>query len=103
MSVHGEGVPGPGGGVCSGGGTWSQGGPGPGGGVPGRGGSVPKGVPGNRGVCSQRGSGPGGCLVGGAWWRPPPDGYCCRRYASYLNAFLFRLIIDERFTMFSSS
>ena len=19
----------------------------------------------------------------GAWWRPPPDGYCCGRYASY--------------------
>ena len=26
----------------------------------------------------------GGCLV-----ETPPDGYCCRRYASYWNAFLF--------------
>ena len=25
---------------------------------------------------------------GGAWWRPPRD-YCCGRYASYWNAFLF--------------
>ena len=37
-----------------------------------------------------------GCLLrggsatgGGAWWRTPPDGYCCGRYASYWNAFLF--------------
>ena len=61
----------------------------------------------------RRESGPGGCLVpggvwswgvpaqanaclggsasggGGAWWRPPRDGYCCGRYASYWNAFLF--------------
>ena len=48
------------------------------------------------GVCS------GGCLLsggwcllpgvsapgGGAWWRPPRDGHCCGRYASYWNAFL---------------
>ena len=36
------------------------------------------------------GSAPGGgCLVpGGAWWRPPRDGYCCGRYASFWNAFL---------------
>ena len=42
------------------------------------------------GVCSWE----GGCLLrgvcswGGAWWRPPWDGYCCGRYASYWNAFL---------------
>ena len=47
----------------------------------------------SRGVWS-RGEGmpgPGGSLVlgGGAWWRPPLDGYCCGRYASYWNAFLF--------------
>ena len=24
----------------------------------------------------------------GGWWRPPRDGYCCGRYASYWNAFL---------------
>ena len=32
-----------------------------------------------------------GCVPGpggGGWWRPP-DGYCCGRYASYWNAFLF--------------
>ena len=35
--------------------------------------------------------GPGGCLVlGGPSGGPPPrDGYCCGRYASYWNAFLF--------------
>ena len=61
------GLPGPGGGAWSQGGAWSWG-----------------------GVCSQ------GCLLWGglcAWWRPPPphhpDGHCCRRYASYWNAFLF--------------
>ena len=40
---------------------------------------------------------PGECLIlggvsalrVGAWWRPPSDGYCCGRYASYRNAFLF--------------
>ena len=50
------------------------------------------------GACSQEA---GGCLVlgvpgpgggaapgGGALWSAP-DGYCCRRYASYWNAFLF--------------
>ena len=32
----------------------------------------------------------GGCLVpANGWWRPPPEGYCCGRYASYWNAFLF--------------
>ena len=41
------------------------------------------------GVCSQRGS----CSWGGAWWRPPRDGYCCGRYASYWNAFLLVLIL----------
>ena len=46
-------------GACSGGGPYSGGAPGPG------------------------GSGPGG-----AWWRPPRDGYCCGRYASYWNTFL---------------
>ena len=30
------------------------------------------------------GAAPGGCLVR----HPPRDGYCCRRYASYWNAFL---------------
>ena len=43
----------------------------------------------------------GGCLLLGGWRphphpHPPPpppkaDGYCCRRYTSYWNAFLFRL------------
>ena len=33
---------------------------------------------------------PGG---GGAWWRPPQDGYCCGRHAFYWNTFLFTLMI----------
>ena len=56
--------------------------------------SVHRGVPGLGGgawswvVCSWG----GGLLlrVGGAWWRLPPDGYCCGRYASYWNAFLYK-------------
>ena len=27
----------------------------------------------------------------GVWWRPPSDGYCCGRYASYWNAFLLSI------------
>ena len=41
---------------------------------------------------------PRGCLLlgvglvpGGAWWRPPHDGHCCGRYASYWNAFLYAI------------
>ena len=53
-------------------------------------------VPGPGGVCSrgdvclvQGVSGPGGCAwSGGAWWKPPRDGHCCGRYASYWNALL---------------
>ena len=47
------------------------------------------------GVCSQGGvcsggSGLGGLLWRGHWGRPPRrDSYCCRRYASHWNAFLF--------------
>ena len=50
------------------------------------------------GVCLVRGvHGPGGCMVLGglvsqhALRQPPPgrDGYCCGRYASYWNVFLF--------------
>ena len=60
------------GGVCLPGGVWS-------GGVPALGGAC------FGGACSRR-----GCLLfGGAWWRPPPDGYCCGQYASYWNAFLY--------------
>ena len=61
-----------------------------------------RGVPGPRGGLVR-----GGCLVpgrgvwsrgvpdpgGGAWWRSPRDGYCCGRYASYWNAFLFTIIV----------
>ena len=84
-----EGVPGPGGCLVPGGGllwedAWSWG------------------VPGPRGAC-QRVSAPGGAWSwgvsapggvwsqGGAWWRPP-DGYCCGRYASYWDAFLFTML-----------
>ena len=52
-----------------------------------------RGVPGRRGAWS-RGLLPGGCLLleGGAWsggGGSAPGGYCCGRYASYWNAFLF--------------
>ena len=39
----------------------------------------------SRGSASSR----GGC------WRPPRDGYCCGRYASYWNAFLFYLSLYQ--------
>ena len=66
--------------VCPRGGVWSGRVPGPGGGlvpgVPGPGGGLVRG----EGVWSGRGL----CLV-----ETPPNGYCCGRYASYWNAFLF--------------
>ena len=49
--------------------------------MPGPGGSVPRGS-------APRVPGPGGCLV-----ETLPDGYCCGRYASYWNAFLFQLTV----------
>ena len=48
--------------------------------------SVHRGVPGPGGVWSWEGGTWSQGVPGGA---PPPDGYCCRRYASYWNAFLF--------------
>ena len=36
---------------------------------------------------------PGGLLLGGGGVEASSDGYCCGRYASYWNAFLFCLII----------
>ena len=79
-----------GGGVCSrgvwswgclvwGGGVWSQG-------VSGWGGGVWS----SRGVCSP----------GGAWWRHPRDGYCCGRYASYWNAFLWKKSLTRKVTWY---
>ena len=70
MSVHREGcllggVSVPGGCLVRGGGAWS------GGGVPALGGMPAR----------------GGCLV------DPPDGYCCGRYVSYWNAFLFNVFL----------
>ena len=48
------------------------------------------------GVPGPGGPGPGGSGSGGVWWRPPPpDGYCCGRYASYWNSFLFCLNFSE--------
>ena len=69
-------------GVRSGGGVvclvWGV--PGPGRGVSGlRGCAWSRGVPAPRGV-----------------WRPPRDGYCCGRYASYWNAFLFYLFLFHK-------
>ena len=43
-------------------------------------------------ACSEGLSAPGGALLWGGCGNPPPpkaDGYCCGRYASYWNAFLF--------------
>ena len=59
------GLPGPGGGRS--GGAWSQGG-----------------VPGPAGGCLV----PGG-LLRGMPGGDPPDSYCCGRYESYFNAFVF--------------
>ena len=43
-------------------------------------------------ACSRGVPAPGGCRLQGCVWRlPPRDGYCCGRYASYWNAFLFAL------------
>ena len=74
--------------------------------MPGPGGSAPGGVC-SEGllsgvVCSQRGAwlgggagprgfAPGGCLVWGVG-TTTRDYYCCGRYASYWNAFLFTII-----------
>ena len=61
-------------------GVCAPGGSAPGGPAPGR--SAPRGVPAlAEGVCSQ-----GRCLL---WGVPALGGYCCGRYASYWNAFLF--------------
>ena len=67
--------------------------------APGRsapGGSAPGGVSAPGGCLLLRVSAPGGVCLGGVGGgvpggapSPSPDGYCCRRYASYWNAFLF--------------
>ena len=38
----------------------------------------------------------GGCLVLGVPGRDPPNGYCCGRYASYWNAFLFSMRTESQ-------
>ena len=44
------------------------------------------------GACSWGGTCSGGCLLRGGLETPPPaDGYRCGRYASYWNAFLFKI------------
>ena len=48
-----------------------------------------QGVPGAGGGLIQGVSGPGGSALG---VETPPIGYCCGRYASYWNAFLFAKI-----------
>ena len=82
-SVHGRGIP-----ACLAGHMTNQ-----------QGGACSSGLGGcsGGGACSRRGT-PGGCLlrggsapgVGHAWWLPPTDGYCCGRYTSYWNAFLYQ-------------
>ena len=77
------------GGAWSGGGGLLRGVPGP------RGYLVPEGVPAPVGSHPRGGQllgeGEGVPGPGGAWWRPPRDGYCCGRYASYWNAFLLSI------------
>ena len=76
------------------------------GGVPGPGewGLLPGGVPGLGGESAPGGvPGRGGLLLGGAWSggvcsegclvETSLDGYCCGRYASYWNAFLFQHLL----------
>ena len=85
------------GGVCPGGGAWSCGG------FCSGGGAWSRGVPGLGGVCSGGHlvwgvvPGPGGVSAPGGWGgcpvETPQDSYCCGRYASYWNAFLFDLPI----------
>ena len=41
-------------------------------------------------LCGQWGVYSRGSLLSGVW-RPPCDSYCCGRYASYWNAFLYKL------------
>ena len=82
--------------TCSQGGACSQGGSGPRRGVPALGRWCL--VPGRLGA--------GGLVPAGEFleWRPPDDGYCCRLYASYWNAFLFSIIFftSQSFLTFTS-
>ena len=50
------------------------------------GGLLPVGVPAPRGICS-----------GGRGVETPNDGYCCRRYTFYWNAFLFCILFLVKF------
>ena len=51
------------------------------------------------GVCSRGGLVPGEVVCSGGVpdGDPPKDGHCCGRYASYWNAFLFRLYVLQTF------
>ena len=58
------------------------------------GGSAPRGSVCSGGCLVQGGLLPGGWYPSMHWGRPPwRDGYCCGRYASYWNAFLFEIIV----------
>ena len=52
------------------------------------GGAIPACIAGGIPACLAAG------LGGGAWCRPPRDGYCCGRYTSYWNAFLLNFIFQ---------
>ena len=87
--------PGPGGGCLV------PGGPGPGGAWS-QGRYLVLGVPGLRGVPALRGPGPWGVLgPGGVLSQhalrqtPPPPSYCCGRYVSYWNAFLYEFFSTQ--------
>ena len=45
----------------------------------------------------------GAWSLGGAWRRPLRDGYCCRRYASYWNAFLLMKCLFSKTILRNSS
>ena len=87
------------GGACSQEGVWSRGVPAPGGCLLWEGRGCPGGLLGGIGP---RGVSSGALIPGGsARGMPlgdPPDGYCCGRYTSYWNAFLFVIAWTEEFT-----
>ena len=61
---------------------------------------VPGGVS-SRGSLVWGASGPRGVSAPGGPGGDPPDGYCCGRYASYLNAFLLWFYSKNRFHLIS--
>ena len=60
------------------------------------GGACSRGVPAPGGVPALGGACSGGVPARGGVWRPPKaDSYCCRRYASYWNAFSLEILLTR--------